>query len=80
MKRATLGPDVYPACTADPVTFASTDYQEHLSARELCLGCEHGPACLQLGLGERFAQGTYGGVLLRDGRPVNPRELAGVEL
>lgn len=55
-------------CTADPKLFDSIELYDHYEARELCSRCTTRTSCALIGLGDRDASGTYGGVLLVQGK------------
>lgn len=55
-------------CTSDPRLFDSIELYDHYEARELCARCSRRTSCALIGLGDRDADGTYGGLLIRHGR------------
>lgn len=59
--------DVAP-CTSDPRLFDSTELYDHYEARELCANCPRRTSCASIGIGDRDACGTYGGVLIVHGK------------
>lgn len=55
-------------CTSDPRLFDSTELYDHYEARELCAQCTTRSGCALIGLGDPDASGTYGGVLVVQGK------------
>lgn len=55
-------------CTRDPKLFDSIELYDHYEARELCALCSRRTSCALIALGDRDADGTYGGLLIRQGR------------
>lgn len=55
-------------CSSSPRLFDSIDLLDHYEARELCVHCSRSTSCPLIALGDRDASGTYGGVLIRNGR------------
>lgn len=72
-----------PPCTRySPRLFDSTDAWEHNAARTICAACPMVVGCLRLAVSianestdvnRRGPDGTWGGLLWRDGRIVEPR-------
>jgi hypothetical protein len=55
-------------CTSDPRLFDSIELYDHYEARELCANCTTRRGCALIGLGDKEASGTYGGVLIVKGK------------
>ncbi len=54
-------------CSPSPALFDSTDYEDHMRARETCARCFSRTSCRLYALGNVEATGTFGGDLFRKG-------------
>lgn len=55
-------------CSPNPPLFDSTDYADHMQARETCAVCFSRTSCQLYALGNVEATGTFGGDLFRRGK------------
>jgi hypothetical protein len=58
-------------CADTPELFTSTDFQDHLMARDSCASCYlYRDLCRDVASSDPKASGTYGGDLYVDGRAI----------